>query len=269
MPSGKYTTFGYTLNNYTEQELQAVRNHPEWIVHHVWELEKGEKTGTPHVQGLVKLKSQQRTGFLNRHWLPRGSFNGLGSDEYKQNMKTYAQKQDKTATSAATSSRSTEPILFPAVIPEMIVEMVDSLGLHPNETCDYVNFPGVQDDPQLAQSLWDASPEKDRRKWREEGIRVGEPYDYAMSAAIAVAKRKLVLKYRVETLVSRPEMDSIVRSYYHEILSRLKHKRNGVFEEEEDDHKDEVSNAAASAPLPASPPESDAESDCDEHSSDS
>lgn len=263
MPKGKYTTFGYTLNNYTEQELQAVRNHPEWIVHHVWELEKGEKTGTPHVQGLVKLKSQQRTGFLNRHWLPRGSFNGLGSDEYKQNMKNYAQKQDATATSAATSSRFTEPILFPAVIPEMIVEEIDSLGLYPNEKCDEVNFPARKDERELAVALWDASPVAEQQKWKKEGFERGDLYDYPMSAALVVAKRRLVQRFRVETLVSRPEMDTIVRSYYHQILSRIKHKRTNALPEEEDDHEEEVSNAGKTPPLPSSPPESDAESDCD------
>lgn len=259
--SGRFTTYGYTLNNYTEQELQAVRNHPEWIVHHVWTLEKGEK-GTPHVQGYVKLKSQQRTGFLVKHWLPRGSFNGLTSDEYKQNMKNYAQKQDATATSASTSARSSEPILFPAVIPEMIVETIDSLGLYPNGMCDEVNLHDAPDQTALCRKLMLASPAADQLKWKRAEWNAGDFYEFPMSAALVVAKRILVEKYRVETLVSRPEMDSVVRSYYHQILARIKHKReNGVSTEEEDDHEEEGrSNAAASAPLPDSPPESD----CDE-----
>lgn len=263
MASGKFTTWGYTLNNYTDQELQAVRNPPEWVREHVWELERG-KEGTPHVQGWFRCKTQVRTSHIVKHWLTRAHLNGLTTEEYKQNMKAYAQKQDATATSAATLQRSSEPILFPAVIPEMLVEWIDSQGLYPSGTgWEEVYLHKPMDSPRLVRSLVNHSPSLWYDHWRKEGHAMGAdgtprpdspPGYYPWKAVLAVAKRALVERYRVETLVSRPEVDQIVRSYYDEILKRIQHKRNAIDTTETKEHP----------PLPPSPEGSVSETEDDE-----
>lgn len=266
MSQGKYTTWGYTLNNYTEQDLVAVRNPPEWVREHVWELERGDE-GTPHVQGYFRCKTQVRTSYIVKHWLTRAHLTGLATLEYKENMKQYAQKQDATATSAATMQRNVEPVLFPAVIPEMLVEWIDDQGLCPNGIgWEEVYLRDAKNAPvRLVRSLISLSPAVWIDHWRRDGHAMGAdglpradspPAYYPWKAVLAVAKRALVEKYRVETLVSRPEMDTIVRSYYDEILARLKHKRNADDPEEETHH----------TPLPPSPNGSEASSVCTEES---
>lgn len=264
--AGKYTTWGYTLNNYTDQDLISVRNPPEWVREHVWELERGEND-TPHVQGWFRCKQQVRTSYIAKHWLSRAFLKGLSTEEYKQNMKNYAQKQDKTATSAATHKRSDEPILFPAVIPEMIVEEIDSLGLYPIGTSTHP-WELVEDPHDVVYQLVCLSSQRERQDWEKEGFVLSGlhreyPHQFSDKAVFALAKQRLVERYRVETLVSRPEVDTIVRSYYEQILKRIKHKRTNALPEEEDDYKEEVRHAGKTPPLPPSPPESDAESDCD------
>jgi len=266
MAQGKFTTWGYTINNYTDQDLQQVRNPPEWVREHVWTLEKGEETGTPHVQGYFRCKTQVRTKHIATHWLTRASCGGLTTQEYKDNMRKYAQKQDATATSASTLVRQEEPVLFPAVIPEMLVEWIDSQGLCPNGSgWEEVYFHDAKDDPRLVRSLISHAPPVWIDHWRRDGHTMGQdglphadspPAYYPWKAVLAVAKRALVQKYRVETLVSRPEMDSIVRSYYDEILARLKHKRNANDSQEETHYP----------PLPSSPDGSETSSVCSEES---
>lgn len=176
-------------------------------------------------------------------------------------MRKYAQKQDATATSASTLVRQEEPVLFPAVIPEMLVEWIDAQGLSPSGTgWEEVYFHDAKDAPvRLVRSLISHSPKEWIAHWRRDGHAMGEdglpradspPAYYPWKAVLAVAKRALVEKYRVETLVSRPEMDTIVRSYYDEILARLKHKRNA------DDPQEETHYP----PLPSSPDGSEASS---------
>lgn len=169
-----------------------IRTFPEFIRECVWELEKGEN-GTPHVQGYFRLKTQQRVSFLLKHFLSRAHYTGLGSEEYKQNMKKYAQKQDTTATSAVVQSRNTDPILFPAVIPEMIVEEILDAGLDWTHGTFYY---------------------------------VESQNPVTFDRAYEIASQRLVTKYRVETIVVRPDIRSCVRLFINQIYERIKHKRN-------------------------------------------
>jgi len=189
-----------------------LRTLPDFIRELYWELEKGEN-GTPHVQGCLRLKTQQRTTFLLKHFLARAHYTGLGSAEYQENMKKYAMKQDATATSGVVSARNTEPILFPAVIPEMIVKEWFELDI---EVCQRA-LPSGEEEPWLL------------RKYDE--ISFEEAYDRAA--------RALVKKYRVETLVCRPEVKTSTRLYYKEIYDRIIHNRNA----NEENHETEAHEA--------------------------
>lgn len=213
--AGKFITWGFTLNNYTEQELCMIRSFPEFIRECVWELEKGEDEGTPHVQGYCRLKTQQRMSFLSKHFLARAHYTGLTTDEYKLNMKAYAQKQDVTATSAVVQSRQDSPILFPAVIPEMVVEQL------------------IQLESQGYYSLDDS--------WFHQGNRIAFDDIYTVAAKI------LVQQFRIETLVMRPDVKSSVRLFYKEISQRIKQTRNANEEvnEEESRSAAEVDEAKA------------------------
>lgn len=169
-----------------------IRTFPEFIRECVWELEKGSN-GTPHVQGFIRLKTQQRMSYLTKHFLARAHYTGLTTEEYKQNMKNYVQKQDATATSAVTQSRNTEPIIFPAVIPEMVVQEMMDMGY-------YVSMGELV-------SQQTRSP-------------------VAFDKAFSLASRRLVTRYRVETIVSRPDIRSSVRLFLNEIYERISHKRD-------------------------------------------
>jgi len=92
--------WGMTINNYDETDLAMVQNgYPDHMRELVYTLEEGED-GTPHVQGFLKLKRQQRLSFVKKLF-PRGHFKALTSAEYIENTKRYAQKLDKTARSPA------------------------------------------------------------------------------------------------------------------------------------------------------------------------
>lgn len=62
MPRGAAKNWCWTLNNYTEQELNYLEalgsELPEPVVYLVWGKEKGEN-GTPHLQGYVSLSSRK------------------------------------------------------------------------------------------------------------------------------------------------------------------------------------------------------------------
>lgn len=171
-----------------------IRTFPEFIRECIWELEEGEEGGTPHVQGFFRLKTQQRISFLLKHFLARAHYTGLTTDEYKQNMKAYAQKQDATATSAVVQQRNTDPILFPAVLPEMIVEEI------------------------MEDFHWSG----DVFHWKRSNNVT--TFDKAYDLAI----KRLVTKYRVETIVVRPDIRSCVRLFLDEISYRLINKRDAI-----------------------------------------
>lgn len=172
-----------------------LRTVPEFIRELYWELEKGE-SGTPHVQGCFRLKTQQRLAFLQKHFLDRAHYVGLGSAEYQENMKKYAMKQDATATSGVVALRNSEPVLFPAVIPEMIVSEWLDLDIEVQKT--------DSEQPWLLH--------------KNDEISFDEAYMRAC--------RELVKRYRIETLLGRPEVKTSTRLFYYEIYERIIHNRN-------------------------------------------
>lgn len=89
------THWSMTLNNPTETDLALIRvGYADYCSEIVHTLEVGSD-GTPHIQAWVKLQRQQRMSFL-RKLFPRAHFKPLLTDEYKENTKAYAQKDDKT-----------------------------------------------------------------------------------------------------------------------------------------------------------------------------
>lgn len=197
--AGKFINWAFTLNNYNEQELAMIRSMPEFIKQCIWELEKGEDEGTPHVQGWIKLKSQQRLSYLRNHYLARAHYTGMTSDEWNQNMKAYVQKQDATAVGPVVQIRQEQMVLFPAVAVELIVE--EMMGL---ESEGYY-----------------AEKEDDHYRWYYQGNSI--PFDTFYGRAVL----GLIAKQRIELLACRPDVKMCVRSFYNEIGMRIKaNKRN-------------------------------------------
>jgi len=195
--AGKFVCFGFTLNNYSEQELAMIRTFPEFVRECIWELEKGTNE-TPHVQGYLRLKTQQRISFLLKHFLSRGHYIGLSGDEYRENVKKYVQKQDDTATSAVHQQRQSEPIVFPALVPELIVkEMM------------------VMESEGIDLGLVSLTAEKSDVKAR---------FDRAYEASA----RRLVKRVRIETIVFRPDIQTSTRLFYSEIKERLTHNTDAL-----------------------------------------
>lgn len=191
--AGKFINWAFTLNNYTEQELTMIRSMPEFIKQCIWELEKGEEE-TPHVQGWIKLKSQQRLSYLRAHYLTRAHYTGMTSDEWNQNMKKYVQKQDSTAVGPAVQVRQEQQALFPAVAVELIVEELMCLE---------------------AEGYY-VEKHDDHYQWYYQG----NPVSFDRVYNIAVLP--LIARLRIELLVSRPDVKTAVRSFYNEISRRLK-----------------------------------------------
>lgn len=187
--AGKFTNWAFTLNNYTEQELAMIRSMPEFIKQCIWELEKGD-ADTPHVQGWLKLKLQQRMSYLRSHYLPRAHYTGMTTDEWNQNMKRYVQKQDSTAVGGVVQQRQELPVLFPAIAVEMIVEQIMSL-----EEDGYYQSDG---------------------RWFHQGN------ERCFDDIYKLVCRRLIAKHRIELLCSRPDVKLAVRSFYKEISNRIR-----------------------------------------------
>lgn len=264
MGSTKATHWGYTLNNYTPEELILVRRATtiDPIVEHIHTPERGEG-GTPHIQGYLRCSRQVRLTHLKKHWLPRANFTALSSDEYRENMRTYVQKQDATATGATAQQRRAEPMLYPALIPEMIVRWIaDNTEDHQDPPSYDTVWRWTRDLTRIQQEtmreLASETPELrriDENEWRWK--RVERPIQLATHEAplvllVELAKRELVKQHRVETMVDRPEVSKAVRSYFTEILARMEHNRENVHDRETQDVPEEASGQAQA---PGSPPE--------------
>lgn len=181
-----------------------IRSMPEFVRQCLWELEQGE-SGTPHVQGYLRLKTQQRLSFLRSHYLSRAHYTGLTTEEWKQNTKKYVQKQDETAVGCVVQENQSVRTFFPAEIPELIVKEMTSLvdGYVPVVIeHEIVHF----DHHELPR------------------VRFREIYDRAI--------RNLITQYRIEMLVMRPEVLKVVRSYYLEINERINTQQTNVEEDE-------------------------------------
>jgi len=263
--SKKFTFWGYTLNNYTEAELVLVRSPPEWVKEHVYTLEKGAEEGTPHVQGFLRLVRDQRMSFLKNYFLKRASWRPLVGDEYKENMRAYVQKQDATAASATHQVRNTDPLVYPAMIPELLVkEVYDVFEPVYDGDYSYLSWENVPDD--VASMVVE---EADVLR------RAGEPLRSPFSRlelvtwdlALEVAKRRLVRRMRVETLLARPEVVSALRSYRFEILHRIIQNANQTHVSQEGSGSEEA-ESGSEVTIPTTHGE-DAEEHCDEHRSSS
>jgi len=199
--AGKFINWAFTLNNYTEQELTMIRSMPEFVKQCIWELEKG-KEDTPHVQGWIKLKSQQRLSYLQRHYLPRAHYEGMTSEEWNQNMKRYVQKQDSTAVGPVVQLRQEQTVLFPAVAVEMIVE----------------EMMGLEAEGYYAEKI------DDHYNWYYQGNVI--PFDTFYTRAVL----GLIAKQRIELLVCRPDVKLCVRSFYNEICLRIRAQQRNATE---------------------------------------
>lgn len=166
-----------------------IRSMPEFIKQCIWELEKGD-ADTPHVQGWLKLKLQQRMSYLRSHYLPRAHYTGMTTDEWNQNMKRYVQKQDSTAVGGVVQQRQEQPVLFPAIAVEMIVEEIMAL-----EEDGYYQSDG---------------------RWFHQGN------ERCFDDIYRVVCRRLIAKHRIELLCCRPDVKLAVRSFYKEISNRIR-----------------------------------------------
>ena len=71
--------WGFTINNYTDTDVALVQQgYPDYMRELVYTFEKGEKTGTPHIQGWLKLQRQQRASFVSKLF-PRAHFCAVNS----------------------------------------------------------------------------------------------------------------------------------------------------------------------------------------------
>jgi len=106
-----------TINNYDQTDLALVQQgYPDHVRQIVYTLERGEETGTPHIQAYLRLFRQQRLSYVKKLF-PRGSFKALQADEYKLNAQRYAQKLDATAESPAVITNNP--------FPDPVVELTD------------------------------------------------------------------------------------------------------------------------------------------------
>lgn len=101
--------WGMVINNYTETHLALLRQgYPDHLRQLVYTLEKGDETGTPHVQAYLRLFRQQRMSYVKKLF-PGANFKALTNDEYILHAQAYAQKLDGTAQSPATITNNQIP----------------------------------------------------------------------------------------------------------------------------------------------------------------
>lgn len=261
--TSKAQYWGYTLNNHTEAEMIVIHDPPAGvgIIHHVWTPEQGE-SGTPHIQGLVKLRQQVRKSHLIRHWLPRASFRPLVNAEYRANMLRYVQKQDETARAATTQATNATPQVFPAMMPELIIRWIaENTQAHYEDQADPHPWRRwIRDTPSVAEDFdqWvERQDQPDLRHHHTEGSWTWKHREFVPSheapweLLIQYAKSQLVRSHRVETLVERPDVDRALARYGTEILWRIEH--NDALQETRSEAE---ADSQAEAPVPETDPPS-------------
>ncbi len=67
----KYRNWGFTINNPTEEDVDQLLKLFERCTNYFAQDEIGKKTGTPHIQGCIALRSQTTQSALSKKWLPR------------------------------------------------------------------------------------------------------------------------------------------------------------------------------------------------------
>lgn len=99
----QYTYWSITINNPDDNDMLIVRNpNDRYVRQFIWTPEKGE-SGTPHVQGWVRLQRNQTQKFVQKLY-PRAHVKPCRKDEYNENTHNYAQKDDETTKGAHTIS---------------------------------------------------------------------------------------------------------------------------------------------------------------------
>lgn len=262
--------WGYTLNNYSPEELILVRQPPAGVqvVDHVYELEEAPTTGTPHVQGWCKLARQVRKSHMIRHWLPRATWIPLRSEEYRENMRSYVQKQDATATSAVRQTTTAVPLVYPALVPEMLVRWVQ------RHTQDHKQhwreeYRWIRDTRGVGESFeqWLEAHHRDyyqltrattahgELQWSWRGTEFQPSHEAPIEPLLDYARSQLVREQRVETLVDRPEVRRATERYAVEILWRIEHTPNADPEAVPEASDDEAPPEGAPAPPDSPSPE--------------
>lgn len=117
--------WGMTINNYTETDLALLQHaYPDHIRRIVHTLERGEKTGTPHIQAYVRLFRQQRMSYMRKLFPSATDFKCLNSEEWVLNAERYAQKQDSTAESPSVITNNA----IPDPVTELVSVMEEAFG---------------------------------------------------------------------------------------------------------------------------------------------
>lgn len=121
---GTHTYWGMVINNYSPEELILVQHgYGDYMREIIHTLEKGEE-GTNHIQAWIRMKRDVRQSFMKKLY-PRANFKILGSDEYNENAKRYAQKDDETTQSAHTH-KFYEPVLTIETLARKVIDtMID------------------------------------------------------------------------------------------------------------------------------------------------
>lgn len=139
IPQAMSAFWGMTINNYTETDLALLQHaYPDHIRRIVHTLERGEKTGTPHVQAYVRLFRQQRMSYMRKLFPSATDFKCLNSEEWVLNAERYAQKQDGTAESPSVITNNA----IPDPVTELVSVMEEAFGrkdcnkhFHDKPTC--------------------------------------------------------------------------------------------------------------------------------------
>lgn len=269
MTTDRAQFWGYTLNNYSAEELLLIRQPPAGVevVDHVYELEAAETTGTPHVQGFAKLARQCRKSHVIRHWLPRATWIPLKSDEYRENMRKYVQKQDATATSAVRQTTSAVPLVYPAIVPEMLLRWIrdhtEQHGQHFRQEYRWIRDTvttgetfeqWLREHRREYQHLAYSHHPSGEETWSWRGHEFSPDREAPMQPLLDFARSQLVRHHRIETLVDRPEVRRATDRYAEEILWRIEHTHDAdpeaVPEEEVDEAPPGTSPSDTGSPSP-------------------
>lgn len=95
LQESQYRRICYTLSNYTEDELELLRNYKNVKIH-VAGFEEAPTTGTPHIQGYIEFISKQRFAKIKKDFGPRFHFERCYGDR-KSNIDYIANNKDKPA----------------------------------------------------------------------------------------------------------------------------------------------------------------------------
>jgi len=164
----QYTYWSVTLNNPTEADMLIVRNpNPKYVREFVWTPEEGAETGTPHVQGWLRLQRNQTQAFVKKLY-PTAHLKPCRKDEYNENTHNYAQKDDATTRGPHTITLNDPMPGVESVITDIMTRMMSNGDLPPTRAAMYSRG-GVED----------SAFSKQRRRWVEEEVVIQKGPSYA------------------------------------------------------------------------------------------